>query len=157
MQPRTIKYALSEDEIFELIENGKVGHLATVGEDGWPYVIPINYVTLNGKLYLHCRKAGGMKLDNLRDDDRVCFEVSTVSGYKTGETPCKNTTLFRSAIGRGRARILGDGDPLIEATLLRFTEVYAPHLSEPVIPKDKMELAAVIELTIDKWTGKYSS
>jgi nitroimidazol reductase NimA-like FMN-containing flavoprotein (pyridoxamine 5'-phosphate oxidase superfamily) len=149
-----LKNALSQDEINKLLEETETGNLATIGQDG-PYVIPINFVLLDGKIYLHGRKAGGQKLDNIRADDRICFEVFKAEGYRTGDTACKTGTIFQSAVGRGRARILEDGNPLIETSLLKFAEKYASHLKNPFIPEDKMALTAVIELSFDSWTGKF--
>jgi nitroimidazol reductase NimA-like FMN-containing flavoprotein (pyridoxamine 5'-phosphate oxidase superfamily) len=155
MQPRMLKNSLTPEEIMEFLENGKVGHLATIGQDG-PYVIPINYVLMDGKIYLHCRKAGGEKLDNIMANDRICFEVSKEDGYRTGSTPCQTGTVFKSVIGRGRAKIVENSHPLHQAALLKFASIFAPHIDKPVIPEDKAALTAVIELTIDVWTGKRS-
>jgi nitroimidazol reductase NimA-like FMN-containing flavoprotein (pyridoxamine 5'-phosphate oxidase superfamily) len=155
MQPRILKYTLKPEEINELLETEEVGHLATLGEDG-PYVIPINFVQLDGKIYLHGRRAGGQKLDNIRTDDRICFEVYRDKGYRLGDTPCKTGTIYKSAIGRGRARIIENGHPQRQAALLKFAAKYAPHIKNPIIPEDKMALTAVIELSIEKWTGKFS-
>jgi nitroimidazol reductase NimA-like FMN-containing flavoprotein (pyridoxamine 5'-phosphate oxidase superfamily) len=150
-----LKYSLGPREITELLEKGEVGHLATIGVDG-PYVIPVNYVFMEGKIYLHGRKAGGEKLDNIRSDDRVCFEVFKCDGYLVSDTACKTETIFISAIGRGKARILDGETAKKQAALLKFASKYAPHLTDPVIPDDKATLTAVIELTIDSWTGKRS-
>ncbi|MDR0621905.1 MAG: pyridoxamine 5'-phosphate oxidase family protein [Deltaproteobacteria bacterium] len=154
MQPRMLKRPLKQEEIDDLLASQKVGHLATLGEDG-PYVLPINYALMGGKVYLHGRKAGGQKLDNIRADPRICFAVNSQAGYETGPTPCDTEAIFQSAIGRGTARILEDGDPLIEAALLKFAEKFATHIKDPIIEPAKLAVTAVIELTINQWTGKY--
>jgi nitroimidazol reductase NimA-like FMN-containing flavoprotein (pyridoxamine 5'-phosphate oxidase superfamily) len=150
-----LKNSLKPEEITELLESRKVGHLATLGEDG-PYAVPINYILMDGKVYLHGRKAGGQKLDNIRANPRICFEVFNEVSYKTGPTACGTGTLYQSAIGRGTAKILPDGDPLIGAALLKFAEKFATHIKDPVIDPAKLAITAVIELTIDRWTGKYN-
>jgi nitroimidazol reductase NimA-like FMN-containing flavoprotein (pyridoxamine 5'-phosphate oxidase superfamily) len=151
-----LKFSLKPEEIVELLEKERVGHLATIGPDG-PYVVPINYVFLNQKIYLHGRKAGGQKLDNIRADQRICFEVHGREDYRSGDSPCKTSTIYRSVIGLGQARILEDGDPAIQEALLGFARKFAPHIKDPAIPADKMALTAVIELSIDRWTGKYAN
>jgi nitroimidazol reductase NimA-like FMN-containing flavoprotein (pyridoxamine 5'-phosphate oxidase superfamily) len=148
------KQALSAEEIVKFLEKEKVGHLATVGPDG-PYVIAVNYVVLNDKVYIHGRKEGGKKYDNLGFDERICFEVSRDYGYEVGDRPCKTETIYESAIGRGRARVLKDEESLTEKVLLAFAKKFAGHLSDPVIAEDKAKITGIIELSIDEWTGKH--
>ncbi|MDR1051102.1 MAG: pyridoxamine 5'-phosphate oxidase family protein [Deltaproteobacteria bacterium] len=155
MQPRTLKFKLSDESVVKVLTNGRVGFLATTGEDG-PYVIPVNYVLLDGKIYLHGRKAGGQKLDNIRRDPRVCFSVAEVGGYRRGDAACKTSTIYNSVVGRGTARILPDGDPLAEAALLKFAEIFNPKLDRPSINPEKLAVTAVIELTVPEFTGKYN-
>jgi nitroimidazol reductase NimA-like FMN-containing flavoprotein (pyridoxamine 5'-phosphate oxidase superfamily) len=148
------KQALAQEEIQKLLEREKVGHLATVGPDG-PYVIPVNYVIYEGKVYVHGRKEGGQKYDNIGFDPRVCFEVARDHGYEVGDTPCKTETIYESAIGRGRARILEGEEGLTEKVLLAFAKKFAAHLTDPVIPQEKAKITGIIEVSIDEWTGKH--
>lgn len=62
------------EECWELLAKGDHGVLAVVGDEGWPYAVPINYIIMDRKLYLHCAKKG-YKLDAIARDSRVCFSV----------------------------------------------------------------------------------
>jgi nitroimidazol reductase NimA-like FMN-containing flavoprotein (pyridoxamine 5'-phosphate oxidase superfamily) len=151
------KNQLSHEETMSLVEKEKVLFLGASGDD-FPYVVPINYVLLNGKIYLHCRRAGGRKLDCIRKNPKVCVAIAEAESYRTGETPCQTSTLFKSAIGFGRARALNHDDPadrsLMEAVLLKFGEKFVPGLINPTIPPEKLAATGVVEIDVEKWTGK---
>lgn len=66
---------LSEQECLYLIEHTSHAVLSTTDNSGTPYGVPITPILLNGKLYFHCSKMGGRKVDNLRQNKKVslCF------------------------------------------------------------------------------------
>lgn len=92
---------LPQEEAWALIEKGGQGVLSVTGDDGWPYGVPMNFITLEGCLYLHCAREGH-KLDSIARDDRVCFTVVT----KAQPVPEQITTLFESVIVFGRASLV---------------------------------------------------
>jgi hypothetical protein len=49
--------AMDNDEALELIQAGEYGFLATAGEDGQPYGVPLNYVFQKNSIYFHSAKA----------------------------------------------------------------------------------------------------
>ncbi len=67
-------------EIARILSSTNIGRLATVGRDGYPYITPVNFVSLDGKIYFHCAPKGE-KLDNLLREPRVCFEVDVPLAY----------------------------------------------------------------------------
>ncbi len=67
-------------EIQRILSLTTIGRLATVGQDGFPYITPVNFVSLEEKIYFHCAPKGE-KLDNLTRDPRVCFEVDVPLSY----------------------------------------------------------------------------
>ena len=90
-------------EAWAVLKQAKYGVLSVVGDEGWPYAVPMNYIVRGERLYLHC--AGeGYKLDAIRRDPRVCFTV-----VSRGEViPAHITTLYESAVVTGRARVVTD-------------------------------------------------
>jgi len=106
-------------EIDALLKQCTVGRLATIGRDGYPYITPVNYIFLNGKIYFHCA-GSGEKLDNIRQDPQVCFEVDIPlayldSGFFQEENPCGVTQFFECVIIRGRAEQVMDLQEKVEA------------------------------------------
>jgi nitroimidazol reductase NimA-like FMN-containing flavoprotein (pyridoxamine 5'-phosphate oxidase superfamily) len=67
-------------EIARILSLTNIGRMATIGRDGYPYITPVNFVSLDGKIYFHCAPKGE-KLDNLKQDPRVCFEVDVPLAY----------------------------------------------------------------------------
>ncbi len=96
-----------QEEIEELLTRCRVGRLATIGQDGYPYITPLNYVYWQGAIYFHCARKGE-KLDNIDLDDRVCFEVDLPLAYLDTRfdreaSPCSVTQFYKSVVIRGRA------------------------------------------------------
>ena len=87
----------------DLLENGEYGVLATCGGDRQPYGVPVNYVVIDGAVYIHCAVTGH-KLENIRENPKVSF---TVVG-RTQVLPEKFATRYESAIVFGRASIVED-------------------------------------------------
>lgn len=80
------KQRLSQDKIIEILVSEKRGVLSVIGDDGYPYGVPINYWynEKNGNLYFHSGKAGH-KVDAMAMNEKVSFCVYD-SGYrKEGE------------------------------------------------------------------------
>ena len=55
---------LTAEECDKILTMAEYGALATMGTDGYPYAVPVNYVFHNGNSYFHCANVG-RKLDNL--------------------------------------------------------------------------------------------
>jgi nitroimidazol reductase NimA-like FMN-containing flavoprotein (pyridoxamine 5'-phosphate oxidase superfamily) len=68
------KREISEERAYHFLKMGKVAHVATMGDDGYPYVIPFVYVYEQGnKLYLH---TGNLRESHFRTNiDTEVFEV----------------------------------------------------------------------------------
>ena len=93
-----------------ILTKERVGRLATLGEDGYPYITPLNYVYWQGCIYFHC-STQGEKLDNIRRHDKVCFEVDVPLAYlDTAYDPalpvCDVGQFYQSVIIRGQAQIV---------------------------------------------------
>ena len=58
LEIRRKRQQLSNDESIAIIEKVTAGTLALLGDDDYPYAIPISYVHHEGKLYFHSALAG---------------------------------------------------------------------------------------------------
>ena len=135
-----------------IIQECAVGSLATVCPDGAPYVVTVNYVYHDGKIYFHCALTG-KKLDNIAFDERVCFEAHVMERIARTDRAVDFGTRYRSVIVQGRARQLDDPAAKQEALML-LTSRYAD--GEPFEPPTEQQVAAtaVVEIEIDSITGK---
>ncbi|HAH61874.1 MAG TPA: hypothetical protein DCL73_07230 [Treponema sp.] len=95
-----------------ILDSCKVFRLAMSAENV-PYVVPLNYgyVFENGKytVYFHCAQEG-KKLDILRANNTVCFEMDTDHELTTAESACGYGYNYSSIIGNGIVKILDDAE-----------------------------------------------
>ena len=68
---------LTREETIDLLTQETIGHLATFDATGYPYIVPLNYVYYQGKIYFHCAHEG-RKLDNLTANNRGSEAVDDV-------------------------------------------------------------------------------
>lgn len=98
------------NEIIKILDKSKVLHLGLVDGDE-PYVVPMNYgYTLeNEKLtvYLHGATAG-RKLDLIRKNPKVFFELECDVEPFEGKTACHYGITYASVMGKGKAEIVED-------------------------------------------------
>ena len=100
---RRKRQQLSESESIGILQKATSGTLALLGDNGYPYAVPISYVYSEGKLYFHSALTGH-KVDAIRNYDKASFCVID----KDDVQPEKYTTYFRSVIAFGRIRIIED-------------------------------------------------
>lgn len=100
---------LSEDDTAAVMNRCTNGVLACLGDEGYPYAVPLSYVYYNGKIYFHSAKAGH-KIDAILNNSKVSFSVIDEDTIVSEEY----TTYFRSVIAFGKARI-AEGDEWLEA------------------------------------------
>jgi Predicted flavin-nucleotide-binding protein len=55
---------LAIEEAKEILTKAEYGSLATIGEDGYPYVVPVSYAFEDSSIYIH-GATEGHKLDNI--------------------------------------------------------------------------------------------
>lgn len=140
---------LSQNEATLILEKGDYGVLATISKDGYPYGVPVSYVYMDGKIYFHCAKGVGHKLQNINNSAKVCF---TVVG-DTQVIPEAFSTKYESIIAFGTAK---------EATenkfdaMVKLIEKYSPeHKGNGVKFIEKaIDKVSVIEVNIETLTGK---
>lgn len=136
-------------EIEEVLRAARVMRLALCqGEQ--PYVVPLNFGYADGALYFHCAHEG-RKLDIIRVNPRVAFEVEAEVEIISGETPCRWTTHYRSVVGSGRAHILSADDERKRGldVIMAHHGVYSGEYGE----KD-FSLATVVRIEVESMTGK---
>jgi nitroimidazol reductase NimA-like FMN-containing flavoprotein (pyridoxamine 5'-phosphate oxidase superfamily) len=72
-----------------------------------PYLVPLCFGYEPGSLYIHSAPEG-KKIDMIRANPRVCFEVDSCNGIVKGDRPCSWGMRYKSVIGFGSAVILND-------------------------------------------------
>lgn len=88
---------MSKDDTIKIMATAEYGTLACIGENGYPYSVPLNYAYENGKIYFHSAHEGH-KAANIQFNNHVSF--SMVNYYKL--LPDKFDTEYDSAIIYGK-------------------------------------------------------
>lgn len=143
-----------------IIQQCTVGRMATIDEEGYPYIVPLNFVYRQGKIYFHCAHEGE-KITNISRDNKVCFEVDIPLAYlDTGffpenTVPSGVTQFYHSVIIRGKATVVNDLQEKIDA-LNALVVAHEPGVN---ITKITSELPAVkgckvVAISIESMTGK---
>ncbi len=142
-----------QDVIHGLLNSSPVGRLGTVTHDGYPMIKPLNFAYRDGKVYFHTAREGE-KIDDIKRDNRVCFEVDLPIAYVAGdENPCKAEYLYRSVIMKGRAVIVEDKAEKVLA-LGYLMEKYQPEGGYGAFPEKKLIITGVVRIDIEEITGK---
>ena len=145
------KQQISEEECIHVLKEQKRGVLSMIGDDGYPYGVPINhwYCEEDGKLYFH----GGMKghrIDAVERCDKVSFCVYDEGYKKEGEWALN----INSVIVFGRIAKVTDEEKrirIISDLTRKFTDDEA-YLAREL--KGSLQRTLLLELTIEHMTGK---
>lgn len=139
---------ISELEGIKILKKAEFGVLATVDSDNIPYAIPLNYIFHNNKIYFHCAKNVGHKLENIKYCPTVCFTV-------VGETEVLSSqfsTAYESVVVFGKATEIFDKEKISSLIIEKYSPAF---IKEGEIYIQKMiDKISIIEIEIEKMTAK---
>jgi nitroimidazol reductase NimA-like FMN-containing flavoprotein (pyridoxamine 5'-phosphate oxidase superfamily) len=137
-------------EMEKILKEERVGYLG-LSLDDVPYVVPLNYGYVAGKILFHCALSGN-KLDHIRANPQVCFTVGRQFGdvvpHPQGAVCHVNSD---SVICRGIARIIDDVEERRDV-LDDFNKCLQPN-AERITIGDVSNCSAV-EIKINEMTGR---
>jgi nitroimidazol reductase NimA-like FMN-containing flavoprotein (pyridoxamine 5'-phosphate oxidase superfamily) len=105
------KYEIqSKHKMVEFLNSQPVGRIASLDGNGYPQIIPMNFVYDAGVIYMHSHPFGE-KLDNIRRNPNVGFEVDQhvcfLPSYYFHMTDASQAdTLYISVVVKGKAEIV---------------------------------------------------
>ena len=147
---RRKRQQLSEEESISILKKATAGTLALLGDDDYPYAVPISYVYADGRLYFHSALSGH-KVDAIRKCDKASFCVIAQDEVH----PEKYTTFFRSVIAFGRIHIIEDETEKLQ-TARMLGNRYNPNHEETLQKELENGLSRMmmIRFDIEHLTGK---
>ena len=84
---RRIKQQVSDEECIRILKEEKRAALSVIGDDGYPYTVPIDfyYDESDGRIYLHCAKTGH-KIDAIKNATRcaLLYGIRVIKPKETG-------------------------------------------------------------------------
>lgn len=146
---RRFKQQISWEECVRILKEQPRGVLSMLGDDGYPYGIPLDHWYSDNKLYFHCAKVGH-KIDAITAYDKVSYCVMDEGFRRDGEWALN----INSVVVFGRMRIVEDDGKKLEicTNLIRkFTddEAYLQKELANAFPR-----VNCLELAIEHMTGK---
>lgn len=149
---RRAKQQLSQEECLAIIDDATSGVLSVLGDDGYPYGVPLSFARTGMTLVFHSA-ATGHKVDAVSRHPQASFTI--VAQDKV--VPSEYNTHFRSVIAFGRVRIVEDRNEKM-ALLRTLGERYWPghdvELEAEIAPR--FEHMFVLAFDMEHVTGKQS-
>jgi nitroimidazol reductase NimA-like FMN-containing flavoprotein (pyridoxamine 5'-phosphate oxidase superfamily) len=141
--------ALAAPDAERMLGSCEFGVLSTVGDDGYPYGVPVSFAYSGGVIYFHSAKEGH-KIDNIRHDDRVSFCVVGFAQVR----PKDFTTSFGSVVAFGRAHVV-EGEEKRRALLaiaVKYTDISTQEIEDYI--DDDGAKATVMRIDLESVTAK---
>ena len=150
----------SKEKIIEFLSSQQTGRISSIDENGYPQIIPMNFVFINDAVYMHSH-IRGEKLDNIRRNKKVGFEVDKslefLPSYFSDPTDASLAdTLYISVVIKGNGSIVSDREEKTTA-LNGLIKKYQPEGGyEPIKPEmEVLKEVEVIKIVPESLKGKY--
>lgn len=151
---RKVNQEITDKKTLEdILKKATIIRLAMV-DNGMPYLLPFNFGYRESSIYIHSAPAG-KKIDVLRQNPAVCFEVEDETATVEGDIACRWSTMYRSVIGYGKVEIVTGYNEKVQALDFIMQQHGAPANME--FDQKEVEFIVVLKLTIESMTGKQSS
>ena len=141
-------------QIMKIMDEGKVLHLG-LAVDNEPYVVPMNYGYTNqdGKMVIYLHSAvRGKKLDMMRRNPKVFFEIDCDLQPFEGVLPCQYGMVYSSVMGKGIATIVEDVEEKKKAmSILMKTQTGKDFTFDDRL----VSIVAVIRIDVEEYTAKH--
>jgi len=151
----------SKQKVIEFLNNEQTGRIGSIDKDGYPQIIPMNFVFVNGVIYMHSH-VKGEKLENITRNNKVGFEVDKnleflPSYFFDPNDASLANTFYISVVIKGEGKLIAEKDEMVTA-LNSLMRKYQPEGKyEPIKSQDDvLNHVAVIKVTPEVMTGKYS-
>ena len=121
-------------------------------DNGRPYVVPLCFGYKDKTLYFHSGREG-KKIDILRTNNNVCFEIDIDYELLKAKEACKCSIKYQSIIGFGKALLIEDFESKRKAFDIIMQNYSDGSFKYSV---EAIKKAAIIRVEIKSMTGKKS-
>jgi len=148
---RRKQYEITNTAIIEeILSKSEVCRIALIDNDR-PYIVPLNYGYKNNAIYFHS-SPHGKKIELLKTNNKVCFEIELFTEILKNEIPCNWGTKYRSVIGYGTIEFLTDEDKKREG--LDIIMAHYGKTDKNIFQDKEIEKVLILKLSIEEVTGK---
>ena len=148
---RRFKQEVSQEECVNILQTEKRGVLSVIGDEGYPYAIPMDfyYDAEEKKIYFHAAREGH-KMDAIKRCDKVCFTTWNRGFQKEGDWAWNVT----SVVVMGRAELVSDTE-LANEKLRKLALKYYPTVEEVEAEMQRdAHRVQMIAIRMEHMTGK---
>ncbi len=149
---RVDKEITDENVINDMMIKSRICRLGFV-DNGEAYIVPVNFAYSEGVIYVHSAHSG-KKMDILKQNNRVSFEIEYYTEIIEGERPCDWTVKYRSVMGKGSVEIENDTEAK-KAGLDLIMRKYGAK-GELVYDESVLARMTLLKLTVESVAGKQS-
>jgi len=121
--------------------------------DGEAHIVPVNFGYMNNKLYIHSAPEG-QKIDFIKKNNRICFEMELDHEIIKDKVACKWTTKYRSVIGYGTISIIHEKSQKINGLNIIMSKYGGPDKNS--YSESALSRMILLVIDIDTLTGKQS-
>jgi nitroimidazol reductase NimA-like FMN-containing flavoprotein (pyridoxamine 5'-phosphate oxidase superfamily) len=150
---KAIQEIMDKAVLEEILAGAEICRLSMLDGE-LPYIVPVNYGYQDGHIYIHSTPEG-KKIDLLKKNKMVCFEVEDTVEIVKGEEACDWATRYRSVIGYATLEILSDDKSKQEGLKVIMAQHGAPKMVE--FNEKNLRRMVILKLSITSLTGKQSS
>ena len=150
----------SKDKIIKFLNEESTGRISSIDKQGFPQIIPMNFVFLNDLVYMHSH-IRGEKIENIKRNSKVGFEVDRnleflPSYFSDPENASLADTLYISVVIKGEAQLVEDNEEKVLA-LNGLMKKYQPEGQYKPMNKNMgvLDATAVIKIIPKEMNGKY--
>ena len=150
----------SYDKIKEFLNQEHVGRISSIDKNGFPQIIPMNFVFLNDAIYMHSH-VKGEKLENISRNSKVGFEADREleflpSYFEDPHNASLADTLYISVVIKGIGSFVSDRKEKTLA-LNGLMEKYQPEGHyDPLTPDMRvLDAVSIIRVVPHTLHGKY--
>lgn len=150
---RTEREVSEIQEIEEIIMKADVCRIA-FANDNIPYIVTMNFGYSGGDqpyLYFHCATEG-RKLEMIKKNNYVCFEMDTDHKIYKGEKGCDWGMKYSSVVGFGKISVLKDMVSGIEG--LNCIMAHYSDRKDFSYDEKNLEITTILRLDVQEMTGK---
>jgi len=150
---RADKEIKSYQELAAIMKKAIVCRISLVDGD-CPYIVPVNFAVHEKHLYFHSAMEG-KKIDILRKNNKVCFEMDVSTEIVKGKEPCFWGMKYLSVIGFGQASFIEKSNEKKKALDLLMEKYAGGSLFS--YHEEALKKVFVIDIKIEKISGKKSN
>lgn len=102
----------SKEKIIKFLNEQETGRICSIDKEGYPQIIPMNFVYINDVIYMHSHTKGE-KIENIKRNNKIGFEVDKslefLPSYFTDPIDASQAdTLYISVVIKGTSVLVSD-------------------------------------------------